>query len=188
MTPILVIYAHPLGHHSVANRVLIDAARDLPAVTVRDLYEIYPDYDIDPAAEQPLIEAARLLVLQHPVYWYSVPPLLKLWLDTVFHVGWAYGPGGTALRGKDFWWVVTTGGEDESYGPGGVHERPFEAFTAPLRQTARFCGMRWLAPHVMHSARRLTANELAARAARYRTLLATYPQWADSTGEEADRD
>ena len=96
MSAILVIYAHPLGRHSIANRVLVDAIRDLPSVTVRDLYEIYPDYNVDPATEQPLIEAAQLLVLQHPVYWYSVPPLLKQWLDTVFHVGWAYGPGGTA--------------------------------------------------------------------------------------------
>jgi len=183
MSAILVIYAHPLGRHSIANRVQLDAIRDLPMVTIRDLYEIYPDYDVDPAAEQSLIEAARLLVLQHPVYWYSVPPLLKQWLDTVFRVGWAYGPGGTALHGKDLWWVVTTGGDKDSYGPGGVHERPFEVFTAPLRQTARFCGMRWIEPHVVHGAHLLSADEMARRAARYRALLATYPDWAGATSE-----
>jgi putative NADPH-quinone reductase len=183
MSAILVIYAHPLGRHSIANRVLVDAIRDLPAVTVRDLYEIYPDYNVDPPAEQRLIEAAQLLVVQHPLYWYSVPPLLKQWLDTVFHVGWAYGEKGTALRGKDFWWVVTTGGDDYSYGPEGVHERPFRAFAAPLCQTARFCGMRWLEPFVVHGARRAPADELARHAARYRTLLASYPAWAASSAE-----
>lgn len=180
MSTILLIYAHPLGRHSIANRVLVDSVRDLPMVTVRDLYELYPDFNVDPEAEQALLAAADLIVLQHPIYWYSVPPLLKQWLDSVFVVGWAYGPDGTALRGKDLWWVVTTGAEPASYGPGGVHERPFEVFTAPMRQTARFCGMRWLEPFVVHGAHLIDPDTLARHAATYREQLATYPAWATS--------
>ena len=50
-------------------------------------------------ADAALLAQARLLVWLHPVHWYSMPPLLKLWLDEVFAFGWAYGPGGRALRG-----------------------------------------------------------------------------------------
>ncbi|MGG3885590.1 NAD(P)H-dependent oxidoreductase [Brevibacillus panacihumi] len=40
-------------------------------------------------------------VLQFPFYWYSAPPLLKNWFDEAWTYGWAYGPGGVALRGKE---------------------------------------------------------------------------------------
>ncbi len=42
--------------------------------------------------------------------WYSVPPLMKLWMDKVLSHGWAYGHNGIALRGKSLLWAVTTGG------------------------------------------------------------------------------
>ena len=77
-----------------------------------DLYSSYPDYDIDVPAEQALATQASLIVLMHPIQWYSMPALLKLWLDEVLTYGWAYGPGGTALKGKDLWLVATTGGPE----------------------------------------------------------------------------
>jgi hypothetical protein len=77
----------------------MEAAARLPGarVEVRDLYALYPDYVIDVATEQQHLAAAELLVWLYPVHWYSMPPLLKLWLDEVFAFGWAYGPGGRAL-------------------------------------------------------------------------------------------
>ena len=53
-------------------------------------------------------------MLLHPIQWYSMPALKKLWLDDVLTYGWAYGPGGTALQGKDIWLVATTGGPESS--------------------------------------------------------------------------
>ncbi|MEZ5580673.1 MAG: NAD(P)H-dependent oxidoreductase [Candidatus Competibacteraceae bacterium] len=72
----------------------MEAAAAVPGVAVRNLYERYPDFDIDARAEQQAIQSAELLVFQYPTYWYSPPPLLKLWIDTVLEPGWAYGPGG----------------------------------------------------------------------------------------------
>lgn len=37
------------------------------------------------------------VVFQHPMYWYSVPPLLKQWFDTTLAEGWAYGSGASAI-------------------------------------------------------------------------------------------
>ena len=94
---ICVIHAHPYLSRSRTNRALADALRGSPDLDFRALYDLYPDFDIDVAAEQRALEQARLVVWMHPVFWYSVPALLKHWIDKVLAYGWAYGEGGTAL-------------------------------------------------------------------------------------------
>ena len=101
---ILIIYAHPYPHHSHANKRMLEQARTLEGVEIRSLYQLYPDFNIDIAAEQEALSRADLIVWQHPMQWYSIPPLLKLWIDKVFSHGWAYGHGGTALHGKHLLW------------------------------------------------------------------------------------
>lgn len=159
---VALIYAHPYAERSLANRELLAAVDDLPFVDCRSLYDLYPDFDIDVQAEQKRLEAVDVIVLQHPVYWYSMPALLKLWIDEVFTLGWAYGKGGTALAGKRMQWVVTTGGDFKAYSPDGPHGRPFEVFVEPMRQTARFCGMHWHDPIVVHDAHAAQAAVTAA--------------------------
>jgi glutathione-regulated potassium-efflux system ancillary protein KefF len=173
---ITLIYAHPHPQRSRAGRVLLDAVRDLPGLTVHSLYDRYPDFSIDVAAEQRALAASRLVVLQHPIYWYTVPALLKLWFERVLAHGWAYGEGGTALAGKDCLWVVTTGGPPEWYTPDGPHAHAFEAFAPVVRQTARFCGMNWLDHIVVPGAHRIAEDALAAAARGYRARLAGYLQ------------
>ena len=48
----------------------------------------------DVQAEQARIDRADALVLAFPIYWWSMPALLKGWVDRVFVNGWAidYGP------------------------------------------------------------------------------------------------
>ena len=48
----------------------------------------------DVLAEQARIDRADALVLVFPIYWWSMPALLKGWVDRVFVNGWAidYGP------------------------------------------------------------------------------------------------
>ena len=167
---ILLIHAHPYPDRSRANAALLAAVRDLPALDVRSLYDRYPDYDIDVAAEHAALEAAETVIWQHPLYWYSVPGLMKVWFDQVLSSGWAYA-GGRALAGKRCLWVTTTGGDEGSYGPAGMHAHDFAFFEPPLRQTARFCEMEWLPPFVLHGAHHVSHDELAAAAARYRERL-----------------
>jgi NAD(P)H dehydrogenase (quinone) len=54
----------------------------------------------DVAAEQARIDRADALVLVYPVYWWSMPGLLKGWIDRVFTNGWAYdeGPDGKSEK------------------------------------------------------------------------------------------
>lgn len=167
---VALIYAHPYAERSLANRELLAAIADLPFVDHRPLYDLYPDFDIDGDHERRRLEGVDTIVLQHPVYWYSMPALLKLWIDEVFSIGWAYGDGGDALVGKRLQWVATTGGDVRAYAPDGPHGHPFEAFVAPMRQTARFCGMQWLDPIVVHDAH-ADQGAVAAAGQRYRQRL-----------------
>lgn len=176
---VYVLAAHPDWRESRVNRRLRDAALDTPGVRVRDLYRSYPDFDIDVPAEQAAARAARLLVLLHPVQWYSMPALLKLWLDEVLTHGWAYGQGGDALRGRDLWLVATTGGPESSYHPQGYNRYFFDAFLPPYEQTAALCGLRFLPPMVLHGAHRASDDEVAAHAAMFAERLRSYPDWPE---------
>jgi len=181
MAEILVIAAHPqLEHSRVTRRLMEAAARADPArVAVRDLYALYPDYYIDTAAEQALLTQARLLVWLHPIHWYAMPPLLKLWLDEVFAFGWAYGPDGHALRGKDLWLVASTGGPQSSYRPDGYNRYFFDAFMHPYEQTAALVGMRWLPPLVLHGAHRVDEATITSHTATMLERLISYPRWPE---------
>jgi glutathione-regulated potassium-efflux system ancillary protein KefG len=167
----LVLYAHPNARSSRAGSALRAAVEQLPNVTFHDLYAAYPDFLIDVKREQELLLEHDLVVFQHPFYWYSSPPLLKLWQDDVLEHGWAYGDGGTRLHGKFLWSVITTGGPAEAYGPQGYNRFGMRALLAPFDQTAHLCGMRYAEPLVIHSVRRLGEVELAASAEAYRQGL-----------------
>lgn len=181
MAEILVIAAHPQRAQSRATRALMEAAARLdPArVAVRDLYALYPDFWIDVQTEQAALAEAKLLVWLHPVHWYSMTPLLKLWLDEVFSFGWAYGPGGRALEGKDLWLAASTGGPEDSYRPDGYNRYFFDAFLHPYEQTAALVHMRWLPPLLLHGAHKATDTELAAQAQLFAERLRTWPEWPE---------
>jgi glutathione-regulated potassium-efflux system ancillary protein KefF len=181
---VLVIVAHPQLEQSRANRRLMKAAADAAQrsqgrIVVRDLYALYPDYLIDVPAEQALLARARLVVWQHPIHWYHMPPLMKLWVDEVLAFGWAYGPDGQALQGKDLWLVASTGGPQDSYRPESYNRYFFDAFLPPYEQTAALCGLRFLPPLMLHGAHRVSSAEIDAHAQTYAQHLLDHPDWPE---------
>jgi glutathione-regulated potassium-efflux system ancillary protein KefF len=176
---IYLLAAHPHWRDSRVNWQLLQAARSLPGVEVNDLYASYPDFAIDVQAEQARLARAELLVLLHPIQWYSMPALQKLWLDEVLSYGWAYGGGGMALQGKDCWLVATTGGPEHSYHPQSYNRYFFDAFLPPYEQTAALCGMRFLPPLLLHGARSASPETLAAHVEVFGQRLSSYPDWPE---------
>ncbi|HVV83953.1 MAG TPA: NAD(P)H-dependent oxidoreductase [Kofleriaceae bacterium] len=169
---ILVQLAHPLLEQSRITRRLAEVAAAVDGVTVNDLYEAYPTFDVDVRAEQARLLAHDVIVFQHPFFWYSVPALLKQWQDLVLEHGWAYGAGGLALRRKLTFNVVTTGGPAAAYQRTGYNRFTMRELLLPWEQTAHLCGMRYLAPYVIHGALRLADEAaLAAHLDGYRGLL-----------------
>jgi glutathione-regulated potassium-efflux system ancillary protein KefG len=171
MRRILVLFAHPVLERSRVNRRLVDAIRDLDGVTLRDLYEEYPTLSIDVQAEQALLLEHDVVVFQHPFYWYSVPAILKEWQDLVLEHGWAYGEGGTKLKGKLTFNVISTGGPAQAYRKGGYNRFTVRELLAPWEQTAWLCGMPYVAPFVVHASLRFVGDDVVPRAKDYRRLL-----------------
>ena len=101
--------------------------------------------------------------------WYSIPPLLKLWIDKVLSHGWAYGHGGKALHGKHLLWAVTTGG-GESHFEIGAHPG-FDVLSQPLQATAIYCGLNWLPPFAMHCTFICDDETLEGQARHYKQRL-----------------
>jgi glutathione-regulated potassium-efflux system ancillary protein KefG len=173
--PTLVVVAHPDLASSRVTARLTAAVRDLPHVTVHVLDPARghgADGGFDVVREQRLLRAHDRIVWQFPWYWYSVPAVLKAWIDQVLTHGFAYGGGGDALHGKTLRLVTSTGGPESSY----AAVDPTSRFTmaqllAPLEATARLVGMRQAEPLVLHGARTVSDARLDAHAERYRELL-----------------
>lgn len=111
----LILFAHPRLEKSKINNALLARIPQHADLTFNDLYETYPDFNIDVEREKELLLGHDVILWQHPFYWYSCPPLLKQWIDLVLEFEWAYGPGGNALQGKKIFKVITTGGASEAY-------------------------------------------------------------------------
>ena len=167
MARVLILFAHPALEKSRVNRRLVAALPERPGLTFHDLYEAYPGFDVDVAREQALLLAHDLIVVQHPFYWYSAPPLLKQWEDLVLEHGWAYGSAGTALAGKRFLCVLTAGGGAAAYQREGYNRFTVRELLSPVEQTARLCRMEFVPPYVVHGTHQMTEADIARGAERY---------------------
>lgn len=181
---ILVVVAHPNLLKSRANRLILERIRDLPNVTIHNLYETYPYFFIDVQKEQKLLLEHDLVMFQHPFYWYSMPSLLKEWMDQVLESGFAYGPGGTYLAGKDYLVSLTVGGPEDSYKSSGYNNYEIEKFFPPFIQTANLCRMNWQEPLIIKGAIRASNQILEAHAERVRDRLVTYTNHRYQPGVE----
>lgn len=168
---ILVLFAHPALHKSRVNRHLLDAVRGHDGVTIHELYEAYPDLDIDVSVERELCERHDLIVMHYPFFWYSTPAILKEWQDLVLEHGWAYGTEGRALEGKLMMSALTTGGRGEAYQPEGFNRFTIRQLLAPIEQTAALCRMEVLPPFVVHGTHALGEAAIREHAADYRCVL-----------------
>lgn len=171
MARVLILFAHPALEKSRVHRRLIREAAAVPGITFHDLYEAYPDFDVDAAHEQALLSAHDLIVLQHPMFWYSTPALVKQWEDLVLEHGWAYGARGNALRGKTMLSVITTGGGAAAYQHDGLNRFTVRELLAPIEQTARMCKMEYLPPYAIQGTHRMNPPDIELAAGQYRHLL-----------------
>jgi glutathione-regulated potassium-efflux system ancillary protein KefG len=171
MLRILILFAHPALEKSSVHARLIKEAAQISGVTLHDLYEAYPDFDVQVAKEQQMLLAHDIIVWQHPFYWYSAPALLKQWLDLVLEHGWAYGSGGIKLAGKRALSIISCGGSLDAYSPEGRNRFTIPHFLAPFEQTAHLCKMTYMPPFVVPGTHRLNREEMEQYALQYRQLL-----------------
>lgn len=153
---------HPNLATSRVNRALADV------VEYRDIYGMYGDFQIDVEQEKAALESADRIVLQFPMYWYNVPPLLKKYLDDVLEFGWAYG-GGTALHGKELLIAVTAGAQN--YGRDNFAVYHVAELLRPLQATSRLIGTKYLKPFILEGASSITDERLKKAQAAYKEYV-----------------
>ncbi len=147
MNKTLVILAHPnINEQSISNKVIFDELKKESSITIRNLYELYPTFDIDIKAEQEALLEADNVVFQFPFYWYSVPGILKHWQDLVFAYGFAYGRNGDKLKNKNLIVSTTIGGGKDSYNKNGYNTFEVDELLKPLVQTSNLTGMKFQEP------------------------------------------
>lgn len=113
----------------------------------------------DIVAEQEKLLWADTVIFQFPLWWFSMPAIMKGWIDRVYAYGFAYGVGehsdrhwgdrygeGT-LAGKRAMLIVTTGGWVEHYAPRGING-PIDDILFPIQHGMLFypgfrCCRRW---------------------------------------------
>jgi glutathione-regulated potassium-efflux system ancillary protein KefG len=171
----LVVVAHPNLGESRVNATRLAEIEDMGNVTVHDLYKAYPNFAIDVAREQQLLREHDTVILQFPLHWYNVTPLLKAWFDAVLKYGFAFTFDGSAsaLRGKKAWLAVSAGSTLDTYNAAGIARRTLEEYLAPVSQTLQFCQFDYQGLHAVYGAMFDPSDEdLVLDAKEYRRLVA----------------
>lgn len=154
MKKVTVFFAHPFMEQSVANKEILSyLSKERKEYEVRDLCQLYPDFRIDVKKEQEVLIKSDIIVFQFPFFWYSVPAIMKQWMDQVLEHGFAFGTGGNKLNGKHFILSFTVGGVRESYMPLGYNHFRIEEFLKMFEQACYLSGMYYEAPIYEHGMR-----------------------------------
>lgn len=116
-----------------------------------------------------------VMIWQFPLWWFSVPAVLKGWVDRVFAMGRAYGSGRIYetgfFQGKRALLSLTTGGPAEAYETGGL-QGDIAGILRPLhRGMLQFTGFTVLAPQVVYGPARQSDEQRAAALAAWAVRL-----------------
>jgi NAD(P)H dehydrogenase (quinone) len=127
------------------------------------------------AREVERLRAAELIILQFPLWWFSLPAILKGWVERVFVMGFAYRIGHVyeegPLRGKQGMLALTTGSPNATYGQGGRNPG-MDRLLFPIHYgILHYVGMDVLPPFVSYGVNRAGDEERAAELERYREHL-----------------
>lgn len=171
MARILVLFAHPALEKSRIQLQLLKSAQKVPGITINDLYENYPEFDIDVEREKKLLLSHDIIIWQHPFFWYSSPAMLKQWQDLVLEHGWAYGKKGVALAGKRIFNTISSGGGPEGYRSGGYNKYSLQEFLRPFERTAELCKMVYWPPFWVPGVHRMEKAAIDQYGAQYKAVL-----------------
>ncbi|GAB2575739.1 NAD(P)H-dependent oxidoreductase [Streptomyces capparidis] len=157
--------------HAPGGRLAVMAASEEATLSGR----LSPDI----AAEQEKLLWSDAVVLQFPLWWFSVPAILKGWIDRVFTSGFAYGPavpppyGQGPLAGRRALVSVTIGARETSFSDRGVHGHLKDVLHPLLHGLFWFTGIAPLEPFAVHGSNDLSDAGFTAAKERYAHRLDT---------------
>ena len=110
------------------------------------------DYKIDVVKEQNKMLKADIIVLQYPLFWYSMPSLLEKWMEEVFRHGFSHGTKGNKLKDKKVIVSITTGAPEEVY-------NNIDDFLNPIKSSCKLCQMEYVGNIVTYGVSYQLRNE-----------------------------
>lgn len=133
----------------------------------------------DITKEMDKIQWADFIIFNFPLWWFSVPAILKGWVDRVFAMGFAYGGGkgvyeNGIFKGKKGMLTLTTGGPESTYVHNGRNGDLDNILFHINHGMLYFIGLEVLRPFVVFSPVRLTDEERTAQLERYKQHLLSY--------------
>ncbi|AHV98803.1 NAD(P)H-dependent oxidoreductase [Paenibacillus sabinae] len=134
----------------------------------------------DVVSEQQKLLAADALILQFPLWWFSMPAILKGWVERVYAYGFGYGYNGEGnryrygdggLKGKRAMLSVAVGGPEKDYSPRGING-PLEQLLFHVTHGMLFYpGMDVLPIHAVYGTGRMTAADIDVAKTAWRSRL-----------------
>jgi glutathione-regulated potassium-efflux system ancillary protein KefG len=174
---ILVNVFHPNLKDSKINKAMMSALNGQKNITVRDVYKEYGSLKftdtIPLEKEKKLLKEHDRIVFQHPIYWYSCPPLMKKWIEDILLDDWAWGKNGTDLKGKEWVHAVSCAGDLNSYRPGDFNGFSLGEYLRPFQQTSVLCGMKFCPTFAIHHVYQLSDDALKKTTRNYLKFLTT---------------
>ncbi|WP_414166493.1 NAD(P)H-dependent oxidoreductase [Streptoverticillium reticulum] len=131
----------------------------------------------DIAAEQEKVRWSDAVILQFPLWWFSVPAILKGWIDRVFTAGFGYGPSVPppysegALAGRRALVSVTAGARETAFSDRGIHGRLADVLHPVQHGLFWFTGMAPLEPFAVFGSNQLPDERFAAAKQEYARRL-----------------
>lgn len=123
-------------------------------------------FAVDIVGELNKIKNADLIIFHTPIWWFSVPAVLKGWFDRTLAMGVAWDGGKIyekgLLRGKTAFLCAVAGGPKDFYRPDGRHQATIEQILHPIHHgTFAFCGMDVYEPFIVFNSLGLNSDERA---------------------------
>lgn len=113
------------------------------------------------------------LVLQFPMWWFSVPAILKGWIDRVFTAGFGYGPAVPppysegALAGRRALVSATMGARASSFSDRGIHGQLTDVLHPLQHGLFWFSGITPLEPFAVYDSHDLREEAFVAATREY---------------------
>ncbi|TKZ35900.1 NAD(P)H-dependent oxidoreductase [Brachyspira catarrhinii] len=145
----LIIFAHTFWKNSKVNRALLEELKDNKNVNIHNLSVIYPDGKINSVkSEVTLLKEADNIIFQFPLFWYSMPSILKEWQDIVL-ADILYGSEPKALENKTFKIITTAGSEKSFYD---TLDFNMNEILSPINLSFKFIGVKIEEPFCIYGA------------------------------------
>lgn len=132
----------------------------------------------DLSAEMEKLQKADLVIFNFPIWWNSMPAIMKGWIDRVFAMGFAYGGGkgiyeDGPMSGKKVLMTITTGLGEEAFGENTKNGSMDQILFHITNGMFKFVGMEILPSFIIYGASKLGDEGRETKALEYEEYLAS---------------